>query len=445
MSTDLPHILLILTDQQQAAMLGSAGHPTLRTPAMDRLAAEGVRFSRAFCTSPHCSPSRSSLLTGLYPHHTTVLGNIPETTFGPAQLPLRLPSMGALLRATGYRTAYFGKWHLGVANDPTANPLAYGFEQFTPPSRRASEVESEDGLAEAAAAHVAGYHDPEPLFLVASFNDPHGVYALPRVRQPLATDGIRLPASFDDDLAGKPAAQRLYRDEDQPAALPLDEPTARRYLAWYAHMVERADGYLGRILAALDGRPDLAQRTIVVFASDHGDLACAHRLPFKGPCMYEELMRVPLLLRGPGIAEGQVHDEMVTLADLLPTICDLTGIAPPAVDGTSLTPLLGPAAPAVRWREAVIGQYHGKQRWCCPIRMLRTTRHKLVVYRDGARELYDLLDDPAERRNRAGEPAHAAVEAELERQLGAWMAAHGDHFERSQPTDRFGHVIGVSP
>lgn len=440
MPTDRPHILLILTDQQQAAMLGSAGHPALQTPAMDRLAAEGVRFSRAFCTSPQCSPSRSSLMTGLYPHHTTVMGNIPETTFGPAQLPTHLPTLGSLLQAAGYRTAYFGKWHLGTANDSTANPLAYGFEQFVPPTRLGSEVEGEEGLATAAAAHIAGYHDPQPLFLVASFNDPHGVYALPRVRLPLATDGIRLPESFDDDLARKPAAQRLYRDEDQPAALPLDEPTARRYLAWYATMVERADGYLDRILTALDDRSDLAQRTVVIFASDHGDLACAHRLPFKGPCMYDELMRVPLLLRGPGIAAGKVCDEMVTLADLLPTICDLTGTRPPAVDGASLAPLLHPAALAVPWRQAVIGQYHGKQRWCCPIRMLRTTRHKLVVYREGARELYDLRHDPDERCNLAGQPGHAALEADLAHQLSAWMTANDDHFDRSQPTDRFGHV-----
>ncbi|HEY8744361.1 MAG TPA: sulfatase-like hydrolase/transferase, partial [Chloroflexota bacterium] len=385
MPTDRPHILLILTDQQQAAMLGSAGHRALHTPAMDRLAQEGIRFTRAFCTSPQCSPSRSSLLTGLYPHRTTVLGNIPETTFGPAQLPPDLPTLGSLLQAEGYRTAYFGKWHLGAANDPAANPLAYGFAHYTP-TRLASELESEDGLAAAAAAFIDGYPDAQPLFLVASFNDPHGVYALPRVRQPLATDGVHLPESFDDDLAGKPAAQRRYRDEDQPAALPLDEPTARRYLAWYATMVERADGYLGRILTGLDGRPDLVHNAIVIFASDHGDLACAHRLPFKGPCMYDELMRVPLLLRGPGIAARQVRDELVTLADVLPTICDLTGVTPPTVDGTSLAPLLRSDAPTLPWRDTVIGQYHGKQRWCCPIRMLRTATRKLVTYRDGARE-----------------------------------------------------------
>lgn len=445
MSVDRPNTVLVLTDQQQGAMLGCAGRPRPRTPAMDRLAAEGSRFARAFCTTPQCSPSRSSLMTGLYPHATGVRSNIPDTSFGPARLPAHLPSLGALLHAAGYRTAYFGKWHLGAADQPTANPTAYGFERYVPPRRRA-ERDGEDDLAADVAAYIAGHDARRPLLLVASFNDPHGVYALRDVTQPLDADGIALPASFGDDLATKPAAQRAYRDEDQPAALPLDEETARRYLAWYAFMVERADGYLARILAALDARPDLAANTVVVFASDHGDLACAHRLPFKGPCMYEELIRVPLLIRGVGLARNRVRDELVTLADLLPTLCDLAGIEQPSrLHGRSLLPLLRDETPAPPWRDAVIGQYHGKQRWACPIRMIRTADHKLTLYRSGERELYDLVDDPAELRNLAGDPRSAEREETLARRLAHWMAEHGDTFHSLQPTDRQGQSLGGQP
>ena len=331
----------------------------------------------------------------------------------------RLPSLGQLLHAAGYHTAYFGKWHLGAAGQPASNPLAYGFDHFTPPPGHA-EQEGEGDLAAAAAAYLAAYAGTRPLLLVASFNDPHGVYALRKIERPLDTEGIALPASFDDDLATKPAAQRTYRDEDQPAALPLDEATARRYLAWYACMIERADGYLARLLAALDGRPDFTDNTVVIFASDHGDLACAHRLPFKGPCMYEELVRVPLLVQGPGVARGAVRSELVTLADLLPTICDLTHRPRrPDLDGQSLSPLLHGATPP--WRDAVIGEYHGKQRWFCPIRMVRTATHKFTLDTTGERELYDLLADPAERYNRAGDPRYAALERELVERLAAWM------------------------
>ncbi len=438
-----PSIVLVLTDQQQARMLGGGERPRLRTPALARLAAEGLRFTRAFCTSPQCSPSRASLMTGRYPHRTTVLGNIPDTTFGPPHLPPHLPSLGALLQAAGYQTAYFGKWHLGAADRPASNPLAYGFAHFVPP-RRQPECAAEDDLAAAAAAYIAAHDARCPLLLVASFNDPHGVYALPRVTQPLAVEGIALPASFHDDLTTKPRAQRVYRDEDQPAALPLDEVTARRYLAWYAFMVERADGYLRRILAALDDRPDLARNTVVIFASDHGDLACAHRLPFKGPCMYEELVHVPLLIRGPRLARNRTCDALVTLADLLPTICDLVGIPePPGLDGRSLLTLLGDGTPTPPWRDAVIGQYHGKQRWACPIRMIRTARHKLTLYRTGERELYDLLADPGEVTNLAGDARSADLEDALLGRLERWMAERGDPFHTLQTTDRRGNVQGA--
>jgi arylsulfatase A-like enzyme len=431
-----PHIVIVLTDQQQGAMLGCAGAANLYTPAMDRLAASGVRFDRAFCTTPQCSPSRASLMTGLYPHRHGVLSNIPDTTFGPPQLPQQLPSLGQLLHDAGYHTAYFGKWHLGAAGEPASNPLAYGFDHFTPPPGHA-EQEGEGDLAVAAAAYLAAYAGTRPLLLVASFNDPHGVYALRKIERPLDTDGIALPASFDDDLATKPAAQRTYRDEDQPAALPLDEATARRYLAWYACMIERADGYLARLLAALDGRPDFTDNTVVIFASDHGDLACAHRLPFKGPCMYEELVRVPLLVQGPGVARGAVRSELVTLADLLPTICELAHVPAPAdLDGQSLSLLLHDATPP--WRDAVIGEYHGKQRWFCPIRMARTATHKFTLDTTGERELYDLLADPAERYNRAGDSRYAALERELAERLATWMDTTDDPFPQLRATDRQG-------
>lgn len=446
--TERPNIVLVFTDQQQGAMMGCDGHPHLRTPAMDRLGTEGVRFDRAFCASPQCSPSRAALLTGLYPHTNTVRGNIPETRFGPAQLPPQLPGLGTRFAAAGYRCAYFGKWHLGRADDPLTNPLAYGFERFVPPQYHTmlAEAGSEDWLAAEAAAYISEYRDTRPFVLVASFNDPHGIYALSEATRPFEdTDRVQLPRSIHDDLATKPAAQRMYRDENSRADLAhLNEEQARRYLAWYTYLVERADRYLAQLLAALDARPDLATKTVVVFASDHGDLACAHGLVFKGPAMYEELVRIPLIVRGPRVARGVVRHDLVSLVDVLPTCCDLAGLTrQPPFQGESLLPLLRDERAVPAWRDAVIAEYQGKQKWSSPIRMIRTATHKLTLYRTGERELYDLVADPSEIVNRAGDPAYAAIERELSQRLHEWMVAHDDAFEQQEVTDARGHPLAV--
>lgn len=432
-----PNIVLILTDQQQAGMMGCAGHPRVRTPAMNRLAAEGCRFTHAFCTTPQCSPSRASLFTGLYPHRHGLRGNV-RSSFAPTQLPTDLPSLGTILRTAGYHAAYFGKWHLGAKHEASSNPLAYGFEHYVA-SRLLSEGDTEDDLADEAAAYLSSYAQPHPLLLVASFNDPHGVYALKDVDLPGVSMDISLPSSFGDDLSTKPRAQRIFRDEDQPASLPLDRRTAQRYLAWYTFMTERADGYLDRMLRSLDSRPDLANNTVVIFTSDHGDLGCAHSLPFKGPCMYEELIGVPLLIRGPGLPQRRTVNNLVTLADILPTICDLTSIPQPAEQhGKSMVSLLHDQTGNATWRDAVIGQYHGKQRWASPIRMLRTARHKLTLYCTGERELYDLADDPHEMVNLAGRAHVASLEATLMQRLQRWMDEYNDPFAAEPVTDRCG-------
>lgn len=437
-----PNVVIVMTDQQGGTMMGCAGHPFVRTPAMDRLAAEGTRFDRAFCTTPQCSPSRAAFFTGRYAYANQVRGNIPETTFGPPQLPTELPSLGTLLADAGYAAAYFGKWHLGT-NTPASNPLAYGFTQYLPPERTdiPSEMIPEHFLADAAAAYIAGYVGERPFVVVASFNDPHGVYALPYVTAPLDCDRVTLPPSMADDLTTKPAAQRLYRDDDTiPLLSPLTEEHARRYLAWYTLLCERADSYLARILAALDARPDLAANTVVLFCSDHGDLACAHGTVFKGPAMYEELMRVPLLVRGPGVAAGAVRSELVSLVDVLPTLCALAGVeSDAAFDGASFVPLL--RGEPVVWRDAVIGEYQGKQRWSSPIRMIRTATHTFTRYGTGECELYDLVADPDELRNLAGNPVHAAVESALAHRLNEWIVAHNDPFATYTPTDARGNPL----
>jgi arylsulfatase A-like enzyme len=431
-----PNIALIMTDQQQAAMLGVAGTASLRTPAMDSLAAAGVRFERSFTACPQCSPARAALLTGRWPHRTGVLGNIPRDE-PPADagcsLPLDpgLPNLASVFGAAGYETAWFGKWHLG------RDPSRYGFER--------SSGEPRDSETTRRAVEFLRGPRRRPFLLVASYVNPHDIY-LARVAaiDAPANEAADLPASLADDLKGKPPAQRVFRDEDQGTDARGYGPASwQRYRRRYRSLIEEVDAEIGRALAALRAADPSA---LVVFTADHGELGGAHGLPYKGPMMYEELVRVPLVISWPGRIGPGVDRSLVSGVDLLPTLCDLAGIpAPPGIDGQSLARRLRSEDRSGKWpagevpsRDAVFAEYHGKQKWRIPIRMIRTDRWKYVRYRDGAEELYDLEADPGEMRNLAAAPAAAAAKPNLSARLDAWIARTADPFPSLQVTDRNG-------
>src|SRR5437867_4141076 len=209
-----PDIVVLLTDQQRADALGAVGTAGLRTPALDRLAREGALFSRAFCATPQCSPSRAALLTGRYPHRTGVMGNVDERGSAAAAagmspaLDRSLPTLGRVFAAAGYQTAYFGKWHLGGdAGD-------YGFEVHDSGRAEDSGLVSRvrTFLRKRAEAGAA-----KPMLLVASWLNPHEIYAVvnPPEHDPAAEARVALPESLADDLSGKPFPQRHYLAEDQ--------------------------------------------------------------------------------------------------------------------------------------------------------------------------------------------------------------------------------------
>jgi len=434
---DRPNVLFVFTDQQQRTAMSVAGNPAVRTPAMDSVAQAGVRFSRSFCAAPQCSPSRASILTGRWPHSARVITN--AEALGGRPLDPRIPSAGQVFRAAGYETAYFGKWHLGkmVPED--------GFETVEPRDSGEGEV-----LAARAVEFLKQKHD-RPFFMMVSFINPHDIYDFRKTEKEiaLARRNIVLPASRTDDLRAKPAPQAVYRDEDQGvAAKGFGDDEWRKYLEVYYSLVEKVDAQIGRILDALRAQK-LDRETIVVFTSDHGDLGGAHGLPFKGPCMYRELVDVPLAICGPGIAgAGRVCDDLVSNVDHLPTLCDLAGIAPPAiVQGMSMRPLLENRRPA-RWREFVVSEYYAKQQWASPIRMLQTTRWKYVRYRRWGEELYDLEHDPDEMNNLAHElPESGEARQTRDRLAGLldrWMRTTNDNFNQLEPTTRAGQPLDGS-
>ncbi len=410
-----PNVLLFLTDQETQRVR----RDLLKLPNRERLERRGTRFERNWCATPQCSPARSTLLTGRYPHRTGVLGNVGAA--GGAPLRASDASLGNVFQKAGYRTGYFGKWHLSQGS--RAGWEDHGFEPTEPAG-------GGDAAVAASAARWIARTGGQPWLCVVSLIQPHDIYEYPR-RAGLAAlegrtmpirEGMPAPATPAADLNDRPRAQRQYNEDDQgQVTTDYTSEDWRRYRSFYYELIEDADRNLGKLLDAIEGTD-----SIVLHTSDHGDGIGAHGLAFKGPFLYEELLNVPLAVCWPGrLQPGAAVGAPTTHADVLPTLCDLAGIpAPPDLDGLSLRPLLEGGG---GWeRSAVFAEYYSKQRWVNPARAVRTERWKLVEYLRGGRELYDLARDPHEAENLAGNPAHREIERELLVRIDAWAGRTHD-------------------
>ncbi len=430
-----PNILFIVTDQQHYGMMSCTGNPWVRTPALDSLAEAGVRFDRTYCTNPVCVPSRFSLMTGRMPSAIGLRHN-PSKDLPPVDP--RIPAAGAghWLAQAGYRCLFAGKQHF-----PKMSAEDLGFEVTCRDER--------DALAE----HCAGFlRDPGagPWFMVASFINPHDIchmairdypktefhhILLRKCLTELAEmdEALKLPAGMDEEefYANHcpPLPPNFGPQEDEPEALRLDLDTDSEYFRkrareewpprrwrlhrWaYARLTERVDGQIGRVLDALRAGPCAAD-TIVIFTSDHGDMDASHGLEHK-TVLYDNSTRVPLLVSGPGIAGGRVDRSLVSNGlDLLPTLCDYAGIAPPAdLAGQSFRPLAEGRAHAGRAFvpiESLLGH------------AIVTERHKYMLYDRGAsrEQLFDLVGDPHETRNAARDAHQQAALQEHRRHFAA--------------------------
>ncbi len=434
-----PNVLFLLTDQQSATMMSATGNPHLETPAMDRIAEKGTRFTRAYVTNPVCLPSRFSIMTGLMPSAYGIRDN--GGSDGPIPEKRLRRSLGHLLRSAGYKTAYGGKVHLPAG----MNPKTMGFARLTGNRR--------EGLAKAAARFVKKSHD-KPFFLVASFINPHDIcyMAINAYRRSQGKDarGGRAWRICKDLLEEPRKDLAAFVKANAPPlppnhAVPDLEPEAitERYLKvrpfrlyvrrewsaeqwrlhrWlYARLTERVDKQIGRVLRALR-EADKQDDTLVIFSSEHGDHDGAHKLEHKS-IPYEEAARVPLAVRWPGkIPAGRVdRSHLVSVGlDILPTLCDYAGVeAPEGLPGRSLRPLLGGGD--VDWREhLVVESDHA--------RMLRTDRYKYVVYNSGKHRerLTDLWKDPGETVNLAEQPEYRDVLNDHRRRLRSWVQRVGD-------------------
>lgn len=440
-TADRPNILFIFTDQQTYRAMSCAGNPHLSTPAMDRLANEGVRFENAYCTSPVCGPARGTLVTGRMPHQTGVEWN------GQSLKP-DIPHMGHIFQEHGYRAVWAGKWHL-----PESYPLRAGSKQkeidgfemlpFYDSSKNWPEWgygDVTDGPLADAVVDFLQQPQEKPFLLSVSFCNPHDCCYLTRrpERYPNADeiDGPLPP--LPDNYAIRPDEAEFTMEKRQQdhygdellLSKDWSEPEWRAYLWNYYRMTERVDAEVGRVLQALD-ESGMAENTLVLFTSDHGDGVASHRWTAK-LSLFEESVRIPYIVRYPKhVPSGRVNTHLVSQLDVLPTFCDYAGIpALPSWQGASLRTIIN--NPNAKRRDYLVTELaddiKDKSR---KGRMVRSARYKYNIYSHGARneELFDLQDDPGEMKNLAYEASMQDVVKQHREWLKEWMLQTDDDFE----------------
>lgn len=431
-SSRKPNLLFLFPDQWRAQAFSHRGDPNVRTPNLDRLAAQGTEFTRAYSNHPVCSPARSTLMTGLYTHQNGFLCN----NF---YLPQNPDNLGYRLKEAGYTTGYIGKWHLDGSERPGFVPPHrrqgwddfHGFNRghwyrvgdaeesraryFTPGGELVySEIFEPILQTDLAIDFIDRQKASQPWALMVSYGPPHDPYTPPpsnRRHQP---------------------ADLKWRD-NVPERLRSDPETNRDACGYYG-LCELMDDQIGRVLRHLD-ESGQADHTIVIFCSDHGDMLGSHGrhqklLPF------EEASAVPLIVRGPGIPAGQKVSSPVSIIDLPSTLIALAGgKAPGRMQGRDLTPALRgktlPEKPVL-----LEGFLHLEDRqW----RAIVTDRYKLVLVAkenegdkpfDLVNALYDLQEDPYELKNLYHDPAHQSIVEELTSRRASRAAQTGDVFPK---------------
>lgn len=443
------NVLLVMSDDLNCR-LGCYGDPWVRSPNIDRLASRGVRFQRAYCQYPLCNPSRASMLTSLRPDRTGVREN--QTHFR-KNVPSAV-TLPELFRRNGYFTARVGKiFHYGVPGqigtsglddppswDHVVNPRGRDKDEEDRifsliPGRfggtlswmaaEGTDLEQTDGQGASAMIRLLEENRHRPFFLAMGFYRPHTPYVAPKKYfdlYPLEKIPLpQVPADDWDDIP-RPALN------DLPEQRKMSDELRRRAIQAYFASITFMDAQLGRVVDALD-RLGLADKTIVVFVSDHGYHLGEHRL-WQKMSLFEGVARAPLIIAAPGRkGNGQASPALVELVDVYPTLAQLCGLeVPKGLDGRSLVPQLDdPQAPAPK--AALTEVQRGRGKGQAPLRgySIRTPRWRYTEW-DGGRagvELYDHQTDPQEFHNLARDPAHAATLGELRQLLRAELAGRG--------------------
>jgi choline-sulfatase len=407
-----PNILVIVTDQQHVDTIGAGGCPHVVTPAMDRLVRHGVSFTQSYSTNPVCSPARSSLFTGRMTTETGVVAN-------GIHIRKDIPNVGQWFSSrSAYETLYAGKWHI-----PRTHQLDIEGFRVINTGIGGHGILGDATTSRACEGYLRNRAKNRPFLMVASFLQPHDICEWLRLNtwdpQKLPYMGLSgalppLPENFDYDRH-EPAYLSRTRQSRDPFVRGWGALQWQYYLWSYYRHIEQVDAEIGRLLQALD-EEGYAENTVIVFTSDHGEGLGHHQMVRKSS-PYDEAARVPLVVSCPGRMQQNVINttDLVSGVDIVPTICDFAGIAPPPhMRGISLKPVLaGDAGPS---RDFVVTELPGNR-----ARMLRTQRHKYIAYADDPMDmLFDMEKDPGETRNLARDPASAPLVADLKQTLRAW-------------------------
>jgi N-acetylglucosamine-6-sulfatase len=472
-----PNILFVLTDDHAVRAVGTYGSYLNRTPHIDRLAREGVVFERAYCGNAICAPSRASILTGLHSHAHGLCTN--QDRFDGSQ-----PTFASLLQGSGYQTALVGKWHLACVPEGfdhweilPGQGSYYNPDFKSPSGQRRHPGYVTDVTTDLALAWLRSREGENgPFLLLCHHKAPHRTWS-PGPDHVADLDDLALaePPTLFDDYAGRNSllpknemtiGRHLMEDYDlkltgsrHPDALgrrlvnpelarmttdqrrrwdaaygPRNERLDRRglsaedFVRWkyqryvkdYLRCVASVDDGVGRLLDYLD-ETGLASNTIVIYASDQGFFLGEHGL-YDKRWMYEESMRLPLLVRWPGVAKpGARVRDLVQTIDLAPTLLEAAGVeGPDRMQGESLVGLLSGEVPAT-WRHALYYHYYELGEHAVPRHEgVRTSRYKLIHYYDAHEwELFDLQQDPQELHSRHADTVYADRRRELEAELEA--------------------------
>ena len=453
-----PNILLFLTDQERfpwhLQSRDDESRLAFSTSGRDSLREVGaVEFARHYTTSPVCSPSRATLMTGLFPHQHGIMGNIgwkqPDMDPG-------VRTAGHMLREGGYRVAYRGKWHLSdlAAFSGPSSLKEYGFNDFQGGGILGDTHvgwQEDERNTESAVQWIrqqAGGSDP--WFLVVSLVNPHDI-SWPMLYPRRDWVNRYRPAgpanmeTFAHLLATKPFPQaKAIRSVDRMGLFfaprrfsryTLDD--WRRYNSFYAYLIEQADVELGRIVAAVRESDPSLESTVLICTSDHGDSGGAHGLPFKGSWMYKEVLHVPMLVKHPG-SETRAIRALTSHIDIVPTICDFAQVEPSGnvpLPGKSLRPLLDGSAGAIH-----PGGVFAEQDFHVLSETAQTDAIETVIQKVGGDvwrythylnevfnnlELYNLTEDIRELENRASDRPN----------LAALLQSRMDYWYESTPPD----------
>ncbi|HGJ65784.1 TPA: DUF4976 domain-containing protein [bacterium] len=428
-----PNLVFVFADQMRGMSMGCSGDPNVITPNMDNMAENGIRFSHAYANCPVCTPSRATILTGRYPiSHRTITNDLP--------MPEDEITFGKVLKQTGYKTGYIGKWHLdGIPRDKFT-PLGsarHGFDYWAVWNCAHSYFDGKVFLDTPDVIQLDGY-EPEaqtnltldfirknadnPFCVFLSWGPPHDPYfQVPeKYRQLYVPESLILPANIPEnpDISHAPLGRKDA------------ENGMKRILADYYSAITALDEYLGRIIKLID-ELGLAEDTVIVFTSDHGDMLFSQN-SFKKQQPYEEAVNIPLIVQWKGhIPCGCISDTLFSTADFLPTLLSLMGVDhPDGIEGYDLSWVFngrkGDEPDSVFLMDLVPmdeGIRLGIDEW----RGVRTKRYTYAQWLNGKDWiLYDNENDPFQLNNLVNDPNFAHIKFALKEEMQRWMEKSGD-------------------